>query len=187
MAMRRASAYSKMHAVPYTRASKKKQRAYVKTVPPSKIVKFYMGSRKDYEAGKLPYVLTLITDHYVQIRQNAMEACRQFIHKKLGEELKEQYFFRIIPYTHHIQRENKMLTGAGADRMSSGMQLSFGKTIAKAAIIKKNGRILLLALPNPKAVSFARHVLKQVKSKLPCKTRILFEDLNRKKKISKSE
>jgi large subunit ribosomal protein L10e len=184
MAMRRASAYSKMHVVPYTRGSKQKKRAYVKAIPPSKIVKFYMGSMKDYDAGKLPYVLTVITDEFCQIRQNAIEACRQFIHKKLGDELKEQYFFHIIPFTHHIQRENKMLTGAGADRMQKGMQLSFGKTIAKAAILKKNAPIFLIALPNPKAVSFARHAIKQVKSKLPCKTRILFEDLNRKPKIS---
>jgi len=187
MAMRRASAYSKMHVVPYTRASKKKQRAYVKAVPPSKIVKFYMGNVKDHADGKFPYTLTLITDENVQIRQNAIEACRQFIHKKLSEELKEQYYFHIIPFTHHIQRENKMLTGAGADRMQKGMQLSFGKTIAKAAILKKHAPILSVSLATPKATSFARHTLKQIKSKLPCKTKILFEDLGRKKKVIASE
>ena len=181
MAMRRASAYSKMHVVPYTRHSKLQNRAYVKAVPPSKIVKFYMGDMKGYEAGKYPYILHINTDHDVQIRQNSIEACRQFIHKKLGEELKEQYYFHIIPFTHHIQRENKMLTGAGADRMQKGMQLSFGKTIAKAAILKKNGRLFLIALPTPKAVSFTRHILKQIRSKLPCKTRVLFEDLSKKK------
>ncbi|MDD5012448.1 MAG: 50S ribosomal protein L16 [Candidatus Nanoarchaeia archaeon] len=179
MAMRRASAYSRMRVVPYTRHSKLQKRAYVKAVPPSKIVKFYMGDMKGYESGKYPYVLTVATDHAVQIRQNAIEACRQFIHRKLGEELKESYYFHIIPFTHHIQRENKMLTGAGADRMQKGMQLSFGKTIAKAAILKKNAPLFLIALPTPKATSFARHIVKQIKSKLPCKTRILFEDKNR--------
>lgn len=180
MAMRRASAYSKMHVTPYTRHSKLKNRAYVKAVPPSKIVKFYMGNVKDHNDGKFPHTLTLITDHDVQIRQNAIEACRQFVHKKLGEELKEQYFLRIIPFTHHIQRENKMLTGAGADRMQKGMQLSFGKTIAKAAILRKNAPILSVSIATPKAASFARHILKQIKSKLPCKTRILSEDLSKK-------
>ena len=183
MAMRRAAAYSKKHVVPYTRSSKKKQRAYVKAVPPSKVVKYYMGNVKGNDAGKFPYILTLITSHDVQIRQNAIEACRQFIHKKLGEELKEQYYFRIIPVTHHIQRENKMLTGAGADRMQKGMQLSFGKPIAKAAIIKNRGRILSVSVATPKAASFARHVLKQIRSKLPCKTKILSEDLSRKQKV----
>lgn len=180
--MRRASAYSRKHVVPFTRGSKKKQRAYVKAIPPSKLVKLYMGDMKSYEDGKFPYVLTLVTDHDVQIRQNALEACRQFIHKKLSVAFKEQYFFKIIPYTHHIQRENKMLTGAGADRMQKGMQLSFGKTIAKAAILRKNAGIFIVALPTQKATSFARHVIKQIKSKLPCATRILFDDFSRKKK-----
>jgi len=42
-----------------------------------------------------------------------------------------QYFFRIIPFTHHIQRENKMLTGAGADRTQTGMQLSLVEQLLK--------------------------------------------------------
>jgi large subunit ribosomal protein L10e len=175
MALRRATAYSKKHVVPYTRVSKQKNRSYVKAVPPSKIVKFSMGSREFYEEGKFPHILELITTEPVQIRQNALEACRQFINKKLDEELGGQYYFRIIPFTHHIQRENKMLTGAGADRTQKGMQLSFGRTIAKAAILKKNEAIMIAYLPNPKAVAFVRHVLKQVRSKLPCKTRIGYE------------
>lgn len=175
MAMRRASAYSDKHVVPYTRISKKRQKAYVKTVPPSKIVKFSMGNLGMYETGKFPHVLTLITTEPIQIRQNALEACRQFINKKLDEELGGQYFFRIIPFTHHIQRENKMLTGAGADRTQKGMQLSFGRTIAKAAILRQNGEIMSVAVANQKAVSAVRHVLKQVRSKLPCKTKIGYE------------
>jgi len=178
MAMRRASAYSSKHVVPYTRISKKRQKAYVKTVPPSKIVKFSMGNLEMYEAGKLPHVLTLATTEPIQIRQNSLEACRQFINKKLDEGLSGQYFYKIIPFTHHIQRENKMLTGAGADRTQKGMQLSFGRTIAKAAILRKNDEIMSVAVANPKAASVVRHVLKQIKSKLPCKTKIDYEFKN---------
>jgi large subunit ribosomal protein L10e len=179
MGLRRASAYSHMHVVPYTRASKQKNRSYVKAVPPPKIVKFSMGNLELYEAGKFPHVLTLITTEPVQIRQNAFEACRQFIHKKLDEELGGQYYFKIIPFSHHIQRENKMLTGAGADRTQKGMQLSFGRTIAKAAILRKNEGIMFVAVTTPKAVSFVRHALKQIKSKLPCKTKIDYELKNK--------
>ena len=178
MAMRRATAYSKKHVVPYTRTSKQKKRAYVKAIPPPKIVKFNMGNLKLYKEGKLPHVLTLVTTEPIQIRQNALEACRQFINKKLDEELGGQYFFRIIPYTHHIQRENKMLTGAGADRTQKGMQLSFGRTIAKAAILRKGNGIMAAYLPTPKSVSFVRKVMKQLKSKLPCKTKIDYEFKN---------
>jgi large subunit ribosomal protein L10e len=177
MALRKATAYSKKRVVPYTRISKQKSKAYVKTVPPSKIIKFNMGNLELYEAGKLPYVLTLVnTEKIVQVRQNALEASRQFINKKLDEELGGQYFFKIIPFTHHIQRENKMLSGAGADRMQKGMQLSFGKTIAKAAILRKNDRVISIAVATPKAVSYVRHILKQVRSKLPCKTKIIYEE-----------
>ena len=83
--------------------------------------------------------------------------------------------FRIIPFPHHIQRENKMLTGAGADRMQTGMQLSFGKPAGKAAILKPNSGIFLIAVADKKAEEFARKVLKQVNPKLPCKIRILSE------------
>ncbi len=172
MGMRKASAYSKKHVVPYTRTSKQKNRAYVKAVPPAKIVKFNMGNMKLYEDGKLPHVLTLVTTEPIQIRQNALEACRQFINKKLDEELGLQYFFRILPAAHHIQRENKMLTGAGADRTQKGMQLSFGRTIAKAAILRKGEGIMVAYVQTPKATSYVRHVMKQIKSKLPCKTKI---------------
>jgi large subunit ribosomal protein L10e len=176
MGLRRASAYSHKHVVPYTRVSKQKNRSYVKAVPPAKIVKFSMGNLKNFEAGKYPLILTLATTEPVQIRQNAFEACRQFVNKKFDEELAGQYFFRIIPFAHHIQRENKMLTGAGADRTQKGMQLSFGRTIAKAAILRKNDPIMSVAVINPKAVSYARHVFKQIKSKLPCTTKLLFEN-----------
>lgn len=175
MAMRKATSYSKKHVVPYTRVSKRRKKAFIKTVPPSKIVKFSMGNMKGYNDGKFPHILTLVTIENIQVRQNALEACRQFVNKKLDTELNGQYFFRIIPFTHHIQRENKMLSGAGADRMQTGMQLSFGKTLTKAAILKKGKGLLSVAVATPKAVSFARHVLKQIKSKLPCKTKIVYE------------
>lgn len=175
MGLRRAKAYSHKHVVPYTRVSKQKNRSYVKAVPPPKIVKFNMGNLKFFEDGKLPHILTLVTTEPVQIRQNAFEACRQFINKKLDEELGIQHYFKIIPFSHHIQRENKMLTGAGADRTQKGMQLSFGRTIAKAAILRKNGEIMSVAVANPRATSIVRHALKQIKSKLPCTTKINYE------------
>lgn len=180
MGLRKAASYSKKRVVPYTRTSKRKEKAYIKVVPPQKIVKFSMGLEPLYNDGKLPHIITLVSDENAQIRNNAIEACRQFINKKLDKELSGQYFFRIILYPHHIQRENKMLTGAGADRMQTGMQLAFGKPSGKAAILKKGGRIFLVALANEKAVSVTRKALKQIKSKLPCKTKILYEFLGAK-------
>jgi len=173
--LRKASAYSRKKVVPYTRVSKKKSKSYVKTVPHQKIVKFTMGRENLFNEGKLPYKLLVVSTQNVQIRHNALEACRQFINKKLEKEFAGMYLFKIIPFPHHIQRENKMLTGAGADRMQTGMQLSFGKVAGKAAILKPNSSIFLIAVPNPKGVQFARKVIKQVNPKLPCKIRILAE------------
>ena len=68
-----------------------------------------------------------------------------------------------------------MLTGAGADRMQTGMQLSFGKTVAKAAIMKKGAPILSVSVTNPKAISVVRQILKPIRAKLPCKTAMVYE------------
>jgi large subunit ribosomal protein L10e len=177
--LRKAAAYSKRIVVPYTRTSKKKGKSYVKAVPQQKIVKFNMGKESLYNLGKLPHVLTLVSAENVQVRHNALEACRQFINKKIDKEFNGQYFFKIFPYTHHIQRENKMITGAGADRMQTGMQLSFGKTMGKSAILKPNGRLFMVAVPNIKATFFVRKLYKQIRSKLPGKTKILYEEIKK--------
>jgi large subunit ribosomal protein L10e len=174
-ALRKANAYSKRKVVPFTRVGKRRQNAFVKVVPPQKIVKFVMGNEKLSNAGKLPYRLTVVSTENVQIRHNALEACRQYVNKKLDKELSGMYVFRVVPFPHHIQRENKMLTGAGADRMQTGMQLAFGKSMGKAAIMKPESKIFILSLPNPKAVTFAREVIREVKSKLPCKVRVYEE------------
>lgn len=175
-ALRKASAYSKMKVVPYTRTSKQKGKAYIKTVPPQSIVKFTMGSEALFDQGKFPYVLTMVSEESGQIRHNALEACRQYINKELDKQFLGQYMFKVVPYPHHIQRENKMLTGAGSDRMQTGMQLSFGKAIGKAALVKANTRVFIIAAASPKAMSVARQLLKTIKSKLPLSMKILSKE-----------
>ena len=175
MALRKASSYSKKRVVPFTRISSKKGKSYIKTVPPQSIVKFSMGSWAMLREGRLPHVLTMVSEESAQIRHNALEASRQYIDKQLDTDLQGQYFFRVIPFPHHIQRENKMLTGAGADRMQSGMQLSFGKSVGKAALVKEGSGIFMIATATEKASQFAREVLRRVKPKLPCRTKIIYE------------
>ncbi|MEK6842587.1 MAG: 50S ribosomal protein L16 [Nanoarchaeota archaeon] len=179
MGLRKASAYSKKHVMPYTRISRKKGKAFVKVVPPQKIVKFSMGNEQVFREGKFPYHYTVLADENCQIRHNSLEACRQYINKQLETGFAGQYFFRVIPFPHHIQRENKMLTGAGADRMSTGMQLSFGKATGKAAIVKKGSRIFFIATQSEKAMHLARGLFHKVKPKLPCRTRTVSEVVKR--------
>ncbi|MFC1710640.1 50S ribosomal protein L16 [Nanoarchaeota archaeon] len=180
--LRKARSYSKKRVVPYTRISKKRQKSFIKTVPPQKIVKFTMGKEQLLNNNKLPHQLTVVSTEKVQIRHNAFEACRQFINKKLDKKFVGQYLFKVIPFPHHVQRENKMLTGAGADRMQTGMQLSFGKSVGKAALLKPGSKIFFIGVADEKGARFARHVIKQVKPKLPGKIKILYED---KSKLSK--
>ena len=91
MSLRKASAYSKKRARPYTRKSKSKSRAYIKTVPYSKVVKFSEGSQKDYREGKHPFVIRLIALEKVQIRDNALESTRMWLTKILEEKAPGQY------------------------------------------------------------------------------------------------
>jgi large subunit ribosomal protein L10e len=51
---------------------------------------------------------------------------------------------RVITYPHQVIREHKMATGAGADRISQGMSLSFGRPIGVAARIKKGQSVFLV-------------------------------------------
>ena len=64
-----------------------------------------------------------------------------------------------------------MLTGAGADRMQTGMSRSFGKTMGRAALVKPNQVLFILGIKTPKAEVEARKLIRAVKARLPCKVR----------------
>ena len=61
--------------------------------------------------------------------------------------------------------------------MSTGMQLSFGKAIDRAAIVHKNHGIFFFALANKKMESELRHMLHVIQPKLPCTTRVASEEI----------
>ena len=83
MVVRRAKAYSKRNPVVNTRRSKIQQLSYVKTVPSQKIVKFNMGDVKGFQEGKYNIKIEIICQENIQIRDLALEAVRQSIHKDL--------------------------------------------------------------------------------------------------------
>jgi len=170
MALRKASAYTKRKARPFTRKSKVRTKSYIKTVPNSKIVKFKMGNLKGYDQKKFPIVIEVVGKENVQIRDNAIEAVRQFLNRFLTEKLGlNDFYLEAKLYPHHILRENKMLTGAGADRMQTGMSQSFGKTMGRAAFVRPNQVIFIIAVKTDKAEIEARELIRSAKSRLPCK------------------
>src|SRR3990172_4591408 len=112
MGLRKASSYSKKYARPYTRNSRRKNKAYIRTIPHVKVAKFSLGNLKDYREGKHKFVVRLIAEEDVQIRDNAIEAGRMHVHKILEEQLPGQYFFAVKVHPHHFLK-NKTSGVAG--------------------------------------------------------------------------
>ncbi len=169
MALRKGSAYSKRYARPYTRVSKKRTKSYIKTVPNSKIVKFKMGDIKGFDKGEYPVQLHVVSKENCQVRDNSIEAVRQFLNRFLQVKLGKEFYLGVQIYPHHILRENKMLTGAGADRMQTGMSRSFGKTMGRAAFVKPGQTLYIIGAKNTKAEVEARKLIRSIKARLPCK------------------
>ena len=112
---------------------------YMGGVPNSRISQFEMGNVK----GDFPIEMQLISEDTVAIRHTALEsariACNRTIQKKAGS---QGYFMKIHVFPHEVLRENKMATGAGADRISSGMRNAFGKAVGTAARVK-GGQVIM--------------------------------------------
>ncbi len=177
MGLRNARAYSKKYARPYTRKSKVRSKSYIKAIPPQKIVKFDMGDKNSYESGKFPLVFRVISKEDVQIRDNALEACRQVILKDLDVLMPGMYFFAVKKYPHHILRENKVFSGGSkGERVNTGMQMSFGVAIGRAAFVKEGEDIYLIAFSDKKFIAPIRHTLSKIKPKLTCGIKISFEE-----------
>jgi large subunit ribosomal protein L10e len=169
MALRKGSAYTKKYARPFTRKSKKRTKSYIKTVPNSRIVKFKMGDIKGFDKKDYKIQINILSKENCQIRDNSIEAVRQYFNRFLQSNIGKEFYLEVKIYPHHIQRENKMLTGAGADRMQTGMSRAFGKTVGRAALVKANQPLFIIGIKNQKQEVEARKLIQAVKAKLPCK------------------
>lgn len=178
MALRKATAYSKKKARPYTRISKTKKKAFIKAVPYSKIVKFNMGDVHAYQDGKHHYRVKLIAENGVQVRDNALEAARMLLHKLLEEKIPGQYYILVKMFPHHMLRENKLAAGAGADRMATGMTQSFGVVVGRGAFTCPGKEIIMISCVDDRAARIARDACFSIKSKFSCRTRVVFEKVD---------
>lgn len=125
----------------WTRTARRKmKRAYIKGVPDSKIRVFNMG---DAKVEDCEITVDLVSHLHCQIRDNALEAARVMANKIFENKIgKENYRFKIRVYPHQALREHAILTGAGADRLSKGMKQAFGRAVGRAAVVKKNQKIM---------------------------------------------
>ncbi len=177
MAVRKALSYSKKVNRPYTRVSKKKSRSYIKVVPPNKVVKYNLGNQRAFEESRMPFILRMISDETLVIRDLAIESARMVLTKNLEEKLLGKFYLWVKIYPHHILRNNKAAAGAGADRLSTGMKQSFGIIEGRAARVFAGQELFMIACDTETSVGTARKILSRAKSKLPCRTRITFEKL----------
>lgn len=156
---------------PYTRVSKKvPKKSYVVGVPVPKIHQFEMGSRM----GEYDTTLYLVAKQSVQIRHNALEAARVVAGKFLEKMLGTNYFFKILLFPHHVIREKPIATGAGADRYSQGMRLSFGTPSGTAVQIREGQKLILLRIKKEN-LEIGKKALKKAGLKISATTRILEE------------
>jgi ribosomal protein L16/L10AE len=171
---RRAKAYSKRNPVINTRRSKKQQKSYIKTVPPQKIVKFNMGDVKSFDEGKYKVAVILSTGENIQIRDFALEAVRQSLHKDLTILLGKNYFLRCNVYPHNILRNNRVFSGASkGERVQTGMSKGFGTSEGRAAVVKKGHPIFCAYFNGENYLPEVRNFFRKVTPKLPCKTKTI--------------
>ncbi len=166
-----AKMYRKITQHAYTR------REYMGGVPGLRILQFQSGNK----TADFPVSLHLVVEERGQIRHTALEALRitavRFMDKKAG---RDNYHLHVRPYPHHVLRQNKQASGAGADRVSMGMRLAFGKAIGTAARVDAGQQVLTISTV-ARAIPFAKQALRKAQNKIasPCHIDIVSNDPER--------
>ncbi|MBP6021129.1 MAG: 50S ribosomal protein L16 [Candidatus Methanomethylophilaceae archaeon] len=157
MVRKPASMYRRITGQAYTR------REYMGGVPASRVSQFDMGNLQ----ADFPVVLTLRVKNRVQVRHTALEAGRIAANKVLSAQAgAANYHLSVRAYPHVVLRENKLATGAGADRVSSGMRRAFGKNVGTAARMERNQAILTIKIV-PEKAAVAKDALWRASMKFP--------------------
>lgn len=169
MGLRPAHCYKEINKPAFTRvAITVPRRNYIGASPANKIRQFNMGNpTKDFS-----HVIDLKIMQTVQLRDNAIEAMRTTLTRALQKALgKEGYFLKIRAYPHHILRENKQATGAGADRIQKGMSHPYGRPIGRAARLHE-GQTIVSVLVDGEQVNLAKQSMLKAGPKLGTKIRL---------------
>ncbi len=118
----------------WSRYSKRKPRkSFVKSRPHNALRHYDMGNEKDaYDV-----IIKLVCKDDVQLRANALESARMTVSKYLQDNTQQNYRFKIHVFPFEVIRETKRQTGAGADRVSSGMRKAFGRPTYRAVRLRK--------------------------------------------------
>mgnify|MGYP000944431493 CR=1 FL=1 len=167
MVRKPAKMYRNLAKMPYTR------REYMGGIPGSKIVQFDMGNLTQ----EFPIEISIVAEEACQIRHAALEAARISINRQLAKSVgRLNYHFKLRTYPHHVLRENKQATGAGADRVSEGMRRAFGKAVGTAARVRAGQKVFSVWV-NPQHAKRAKVALQRGIHKLPTPARIVEEQV----------
>lgn len=161
MGRRPAKAVRDINKVAFTRYSKKvPKKSYIRAMPHRNLHMFNMGVIGNYEI-----TLDLVSEKGQIIRDCALESSRITINKELEKKLSGAYFFKILVFPFHVIRENKMISGAGADRLQKGMRQSFGRTTDVAARLAK-GQVIYRIQFAAKSLDVVKDAVKHAINKL---------------------
>jgi large subunit ribosomal protein L10e len=165
MGLRPAKCYRRVKSRPYTRrAHRVAKKAFIRGVPGPKIRIFDMGnkSKREWRIG-----IDLVAKREVQVHHNQLEAARTTVFRPLNRKVgRQNFFFRIRAYPHHVLRENAMATGAGADRFQQGMRNAFGKPIGTAARLEKGKVLMSIYVDDERFVPVAKEAYHTAVNKL---------------------
>jgi large subunit ribosomal protein L10e len=163
---------------PYTRKSKFTKKNFVRVAPTLRIQRFEAGNPNK----KFEYMVLIRPGKRLQIRDNAIEAARQASNRLLSKHMtKDDFYFKTRVYPHHILRENPLASGAGADRMSTGMARSFGKNIGIAAQVNEKKPLFQISI-NKQNLKYAKQAMRLASTKMPCKCYIdIFDSVTKKR------
>ncbi|MBN1792654.1 50S ribosomal protein L16 [Candidatus Woesearchaeota archaeon] len=171
--LRKGVAYRKIER-PYTRKSKYRKKNFVRASPHNLISKYETGDIKK----KFEMRILVVSKQPVQIRHNALEAARKSSNRVLESKTgKVGYKLKLRVFPHHVLRENPLASGAGADRMSTGMAHSFGKPIGLAAQVHP-GKAIFEILVDSQNIPVAKEAAKRIMAKVPCTCNIVVEANN---------
>lgn len=174
--LRKGHCYRKLEK-PYTRHSKYKKKNFIRAIPPHKIARFEMGNKEKLKNAT--YLVKMICEGSIQIRSNSLESARLIINRNFETATGTNYFLRLNVFPHHALRENKMLGGAHADRLQTGMAHSFGKVCAMAAQVKK-GTPIFIAWVDKANILAAKAAMEKGGPKLPGRTSVSIEEFKAK-------
>lgn len=148
--------YREIRGQAYTR------KEYMGGIPGIRISQWDVGDLK----ADFPARLHLVADEQCQIRHIALEAARvaatRWIQKKAGN----AFHLKLRLFPHNVLRENKIATGAGADRISEGMRAAFGTPVGVAARVHPGTKVFTL-MTTEANVPHAKEALRKAGSKLP--------------------